>query len=105
MQLTSQITTAERERSAIDITIKEIDAMADNTRTYMAIGKMFALRPKDELRTELAEAKDESLKKDGGHKDLREQFVNKLRESESRIDELAAQIEATRAKVSQTEKP
>lgn len=98
MQLTSQINVAERERSILDITVREMDAMPDNTNTYMAVGKMFALSPKDELRTELTQAKDESLKKDEGRNSLRDQFMTKLKESENRIDELANQIETARSK-------
>lgn len=98
MQLTSQINVAERERSILDITVREMDAMPDQTKTYMAIGKMFAFAPKDQLRGELLQAKEESFKKDEGRSTLRDQFVTKLKESENRIDEIAKQIEDSRAR-------
>lgn len=98
MQLTSQINVAERERSILDITVREMDAMPQDTKTYMAIGKMFAFAPKEQLRTQLLQAKDESLKKDEGRGSLRDQFISKLKESEHRIDDLATQIEEARAK-------
>lgn len=98
LQLTSQINSAERERSVLDITVREMDAMSDNTNVYMSVGKMFALTPKEELRAELVRTKDDSLKKDEGRKSLRDQFMVKLKESETRIDELAEQIEAARVK-------
>lgn len=101
MQLTSQINVAERERTILDITVREMDAMPGDTKTYMAVGKMFALSPKDELRGDLTQAKDESLKKDEGRKSLRDQFMTKLKESENRIDELANQIDASRSKTRQ----
>jgi len=97
MQLTSQINLAERERSILDVTVRELDAMSDDTNVYMSVGKMFALSPKDELRGDLVRSRDESVKKDDGHKSLRDQFMTKLKESEQRVDEVAAQIEATRA--------
>lgn len=100
-QLTSQINVAERERSILDITVREMDAMPDHTKTYMAVGKMFALSPKDELRGELMQARDDSQKKDEGRKSLRDQFMTKLKESENRIDELANQIEAARSQARQ----
>lgn len=98
MQLTSQINVAERERSILDITVREMDAMPEQTKTYMAIGKMFAFSPKDQLRRELLQAKEESFKKDEGRSTLRDQFVTKLKESENRIDEIAKQIEDSRAR-------
>lgn len=98
LQLTSQINASDRERGVIDITIREMDHMRDETKVYMAVGKMFALRKKDELRTDLVEASEDSLSKDEDRKNLRDQFLNKLKESEIRIDELAMQIDAARAK-------
>lgn len=105
LQLTSQINIAERERSVIDITVKEMDVMADNTKVYMAVGKMFAFSPKDELRNDLIQAREESIRKDENRKTLREQFLSKLRESENRIDEMADQIEAARAKTGSAARP
>lgn len=98
LQLTSQLNNAERERNVIDITVREMDAMVDDTNTYMGVGKMFVLTPKQELRSTLESAKQESIKRDEGRISLREQFLIKLRESENRIDEIAQQIEATRSK-------
>lgn len=100
LQLTSQINTAERERSMLDITVKEMDAMPDQTRVYMAVGKMFALRKKKQLRSDLIAARDDSQKKDEGRKSLRDQFMTKLKESENLIDEVTEQIEAARMKAS-----
>lgn len=82
----------------IDITVREMDVMPDDTKVYMTVGKMFALTPKDELRGDLIKARHESLTKDDGRKSLRDQFMTKLRESEDRIDELANQIDAARSK-------
>lgn len=96
MQLTSQINLANRERSILDITVRELDAMPNQTKVYMAVGQMYALSPKDELRAELVQTRDESLRKDDDRKRLRDQFINKLKESEERIDELANQIDVSR---------
>lgn len=100
VQLTSQLNAAERERTVIDITVREMDAMPDHTNMYMGVGKMFVLTPKQEMRDTLTQAKDESLTIDDGRISLREQFLVKLKESEQRIDELAHQIEAARVKAS-----
>lgn len=100
VQLTSQLNAAERERTVIDITVREMDAMLDDTNMYMGVGKMFVLTPKQEMRDTLTQAKDESLTIDDGRISLREQFLVKLKESEQRIDELAHQIEAARVKAS-----
>eukprot|EP00177_Eucheuma_denticulatum_P002830 GFKZ01005074.1.p1 GENE.GFKZ01005074.1~~GFKZ01005074.1.p1 ORF type:complete len:125 (+),score=28.71 GFKZ01005074.1:334-708(+) len=96
MQLTSQINVANRERSVFDITVRELDAMPDQTKVYMAVGQMYALSPKDELRADLVKKRDESLRKDDEWKRLRDQFITKLKESEERIDELANQIDVSR---------
>lgn len=100
VQLTSQLNAAERERTVIDITVREMDAMPDDTNMYMGVGKMFVLTPKQEMRDTLTQAKDESLTIDDGRISLREQFLVKLKESEQRTDELAHQIEAARVKAS-----
>lgn len=98
LQLTSQLNVAARERGILDITIREMDSMNNQTKVYMAIGKMFALNPKDELKTQLIETRNESMKKDEDRKKLRDKFVARLRDSENRIDELACQIDQSRAK-------
>lgn len=100
MQLTSQINLAERERSILDVTVRELDVMPDDIKVYMSVGKMFALTPKNELRGDLVLSKEDSVKKDKDRKSLRDQFINKLKESETRIDEVAASIDATRAQAS-----
>ncbi|KYR00346.1 prefoldin beta-like domain containing protein [Tieghemostelium lacteum] len=46
-----QITEKDKQRSAI--TIKELDNLPPQTRTYKAIGKMFLLKPSKELSDEL----------------------------------------------------
>lgn len=97
VQLTTQISGAERERNMLDVTVREMDAMPDDTKVYMAIGKMFALTPKPDLRSDLVANRDESQGRDAGRKALREQFVAKLKESDLRLDELTKQIEASRA--------
>lgn len=104
LQLTSQINVAQRERSILDITVRELDSMPSESKVYMAVGKTFALNPKDELRAELVQAREGSLKKDDDRKRLRDQFMNKLRESEDRIDELANQIDLLRSKARETAK-
>ncbi|KAI0566939.1 Prefoldin [Gracilaria domingensis] len=98
VQLTSQINSAEKERAVLDITVKEIEKMPDDMKTYVGVGKMFVLRQKEKLRSDFVESNAESLKKDQDRKQLRNQFLSKLRENENRIDELADQIEAARAK-------
>lgn len=100
LQLTSQLSMAERERAVIDISVREMDAMPNDTRMYMSVGKMFVLSSKQQLRTDLLNSKDQSLKRDQGRKSLREQFIQKLRESETRIDEIVDQIDAVRSKAS-----
>lgn len=100
VQLTSQITSGEKERAVLDITIHEMDNMPENMKTYVAAGKMFLLRPKDDLRSDFINGKIESRKRDDDRNRLRTQFLNKLREGEARIDELADQIEVLRAKAS-----
>lgn len=105
LQLTSQLNNAERERSVIDITMREIDAMPDSTKMYMGVGKMFVFSKKQEMSASLSEAKDESIKRDEGRTSLREQFLVKLKESENRIDELAHQIEAARVKTAAQARP
>lgn len=98
MQLTSQLSNAERERSIIDITVREMEAMSDNTPVYMSVGKMFVLSPRTDLRSSLITSRNESLKRDDDRRTLRQQFVNKLKEGEVKIDELADQIEAARTR-------
>lgn len=102
LQLTSQLAVAERERAVIDISVREMDAMADDTRMYMSVGKMFVLSSKQGLRTDLLNSKEQSLQRDQGRKSLREQFIQKLRESETRIDEIVDQIDAARSKHAST---
>ncbi|CAN8074165.1 unnamed protein product [Agarophyton chilense] len=98
VQLTSQINLAEKERAILDITVNELDKMPEDIRTYVGVGKMFVLRRKENVKSDFVENNSESLKKDQDRKRLRSQFLSKLRENESRIDELADQIEAARAK-------
>lgn len=98
MQLTSQLNASERERSVIDITVREMDMMPDDTNMYMSVGKMFVLTPKTEMRESLVKDKEETVTRDDGRTSLREQFLVRLKESEYRIDELARQIEAARVK-------
>lgn len=97
LQLTSQLTTAERERAIIDISIRELDALeAPDPVLYHAVGKMFLLKPTPSLRALLLDSKEQSLARDEGRTSLRTQFIQKLKESESRIDEIADNIEAGR---------
>ncbi|PXF50001.1 putative prefoldin subunit 1 [Gracilariopsis chorda] len=104
LQLTSQINSAEKERTILDVTVQEIDNMPPDVKTYVGLGKMFVLQPKSDLRSDFVHEKNESVKKDEDRKRLRKQFLSKLSENENRIDELADQIEATRAKAANTRK-
>lgn len=98
LQLTSQLNVAERERSIIDITVREMDIMSDDTKVYMSVGKMFVASPKHDLMNTLVQSKEDSTKRDQDRTLLREQFINKLKESQQRIDEVADRIEAIRSK-------
>ena len=89
LQLSSQLNSAERERSVIDVTVREMDAMPDNTTVYMGLGKMFVLTERGELRRSLLTTRNESLTKDNDRRSLREQFINKLKEGETKIYKLA----------------
>lgn len=104
LHLTSQINSAEKERSILDVTVQEIDNMPPNVKTYFGLGKMFVLQPKSDLRSEFVNENNESLRKDEDRKRLRKQFLKKLSENENRIDELADQIEAARAKAAPNRK-
>lgn len=98
VQLTSQLNTGERERGMLDLTIREMKNMDAAAKVYKPIGKMFVLTPKDKLHDEFVEVKKESAKRDENRVALREQFVAKLKESESKSEELATKIEVTRTK-------
>lgn len=98
VQLTTQLSAGERERAMLDVTVREMDAMPREAKVYKPVGKMFVLAPKEQLRGEFLELKQESTKRDTGRMSLREQFVSKLKDSEKQSEDLAKRIEAARAK-------
>lgn len=99
VQLTTQLNAGERERGVLDVTLKEMENIGDDTPVYKPVGKMFVLAPKDKLIGEFKEAKLASAKRDEGKLKLREQFVTKLKDSEKKSDDIAEKIEAARKKL------
>lgn len=98
VQLTTQLNAGERERAMLDVTLKGMGSMGDDAKMYKPLGKMFVLAPKSKLEHEFKEAKRDGAKRDEGKLKLREQFVNKLKESEKASEEIAERIEAVRSK-------
>lgn len=98
VQLTNQLNSGERERAVLDVTLKEMDNIGEDTPVYKPIGKMFVLAPKDKLITDFKQAKSSSAKRDESKLKLREQFVTKLKDSEKMSEDIAEKIEAARKK-------
>jgi chaperonin cofactor prefoldin len=97
VQLSSQLSSAAKERDVIDITVREMDRLPADTRTYRVVGKMFVLVGAEDLRSELVDIKNESAKKDDSRFALREQFVAKLKDAESQSEQLAATMRSSPA--------
>jgi len=100
VQLSTQLNNGERERAVLDFTLKEMDTISDDkdVPVYKPVGKMFVRAPKKKLVQEFKEAKDESTKRDENKLKLREQFVEKLKDSEKMSEDVAGKIEAARRK-------
>ncbi len=98
VQLTTQLNSGERERAVLDVTLKEMESITEDTPVYKPVGKMFVLAPKDKLIADFKEAKTNSAKRDESKLKLREQFVSKLKDSEKMSEDIAEKIEATRKK-------
>jgi chaperonin cofactor prefoldin len=97
VQLSSQLTSAAKEREILDITVREMDRLPADTRTYRAIGKMFVLSNAKGLRTELVDIKTDSAKNDESRLALRDQFVAKLKDAEAQSEQLAATMQKSPA--------
>lgn len=98
VQLSTQLNSGERERAVLDFTLKEMDNIEDDVPVYKPVGKMFVVAPKKKLMEEFKQAKDESSERDENKLKLREQFVEKLKDSEKMSEDVAAKIEAARRK-------
>lgn len=92
MQLTQQLANGDRERAIARVTLDELERLSPNTKTYKTIGKMYLLEDQDKIKADLVKAKDDSGSADEDRLKLREQFVNKLKESEAQSEELATSV-------------
>jgi chaperonin cofactor prefoldin len=97
VQLSSQLSAAAKDRDILTVTVSELDKLPSPTRTYRAVGKMFALADRATLRTDLEDSVAESKKRDEGRAALRDQFVGKLKDAEAQADQLAAVMQANPA--------
>lgn len=97
VQLSSQLSAAQKDRDILAVTTSELDKLPPSTRTYRVVGKMFALADRDTLRADLLESVAESKKRDDGRGILRDQFVGKLKDAEAQADALAATMQANPA--------
>lgn len=98
VQLSTQLNTGERERAVLDFTLKEMGNIGDDVAVYKPVGKMFVVAPREKLMEEFRGAKEESSKRDENKLKLREQFVEKLKDSEKMSEDVAGKIEAARRK-------
>lgn len=96
VQLSQQLSTGEKERTMLDVTLASMEGMSSTTKMYKPVGKMFVLTPKDKLAEEFRQIQKDSVKRDDNRISLREQFVAKLKDSEKRSEEVAGKIEETR---------
>ena len=92
MQLTQQLASGDRERAVTTLTLRELEGLGAETKTYKAIGKAYVLEDQKELKKELEKEKESSAVRDKDRLKLRDQFVDKLKGSEKQSQELAAQI-------------
>lgn len=97
VQLSSQLSAAQKDRDILTVTTSELDKLPASTRTYRAVGKMFALADRDTLRGDLEESVAESKKRDDARAVLRDQFVGKLKDAEAQADALATAMQANPA--------
>lgn len=94
INLSSQLSAGDKDRSIMTVTVSELGKLPASTRTFRAVGKMFALTPRDDLCDELEDAVEMSKKRDDGRVLLRDQFAGKLKEAEAAADQLAGQMQA-----------
>jgi prefoldin subunit 1 len=93
VQLTNQLSSAAKERDVIDVTIREMEQLPRDTRTYRVVGKMFVVTEPADLRAELLDIKGESERRDEGRLALRDQFVARLKDTEAQADMLASNMQ------------
>lgn len=89
-QLSGQVDAAAHERQALERTLKELSAMKPETETYKVIGKMFLLQSQAELSAQVTAELAEAVSSVESRLKLRSQFVEKLKENESEIEELVS---------------
>jgi chaperonin cofactor prefoldin len=90
VQLSSQLSSASKERDIIDVTVGELDNLEPGTRTFRAVGKMFVLSNQDSLRKDLVSSKEMSAKRDESRVSLRDQFIAKLKDADAQTESLTA---------------
>lgn len=90
VQLSSQLSAADKDRSIMGVTVDELGKLPSSTRTFRAIGKMFVLAPRDELCKALVDSVAKSKTRDEARLVLRDQFVGKLKDAETQADQLAS---------------
>mmetsp|Transcript_11378 Transcript_11378/g.34816 ORF Transcript_11378/g.34816 Transcript_11378/m.34816 type:complete len:130 (+) Transcript_11378:257-646(+) len=92
-QISAQLQSAETERAILSLSLKHIEQLPADARTFKPVGKMFVLEGKDKLKEQLGAATKKSLEDSTQKTTLRQQFAAKLRENESQADELIMQIQ------------
>jgi chaperonin cofactor prefoldin len=90
VQLSSQLSSASKERDILDVTVGELDNLEPGTRTFRAVGKMFVIAQQDVLRKDLVDSKNASAKRDESRVVLRDQFVSKLKDTDAQTEALTA---------------
>jgi len=91
-QISAQLQSAETERAILSLSLKHIEQLPADARTFKPVGKMFVLEGKDKLKEQLGAATKKSLEDSTQKTTLRQQFAAKLRENESQADELIMQV-------------
>lgn len=97
VQLSSQLSSADKERQILGVTLTALDALPENTRTYRAVGRMFALNDRAELRRDLEASCADSEKQSVARTALRDQFASKLKDAEGQAEQLALAMQANPA--------
>lgn len=97
VQLTAQLASAEKERQILAVTLCALEALPEGTRTYRAVGRMFALNEGADLRRDLESSAAESEKQSATKTALRDQFASKLKDAEAQAEQLAAAMKANPA--------
>lgn len=97
VQLSSQLSAGEKDRAIMTVTVSELQKLPPTTRTFRAVGKMFALSERGALCRELEDSVEMSITRDEDRTVLRDQFIGKLKDAESQADQLAAQMQSNPA--------